>query len=46
MLASGCMENQHSKGKETVVIHVHFKHANLLAVGDTTAHITETPPEN
>ena len=34
MLASGCIENQYSK--EKVVINVHFKHANLLAVGDTT----------
>ena len=36
ILASGCIENQYSKGKERVVINVHFKHANLLAVGDTT----------
>ena len=36
ILASGCIENQYSKGKEKVVINVHFKHANLLAVGDTT----------
>ena len=36
MLASGCIENQYSKGKEKVVINVHFINANLLAVGDTT----------
>ena len=33
--ASGCIENQYSKGKEKEVINVHFKNANLLAVGDT-----------
>ena len=36
MLASGCIENQYSKGKEKVFINVHFIDANLLAVGDTT----------
>ena len=36
MLASGCIENQYSKGKEKVVINVRFINANLLAVGDTT----------
>ena len=36
MLASGCIENQYSQGEEKVVINAHFKHANLLAVGDTT----------
>ena len=36
MLASGCIENQYSKGKEKVVINVHFINSNLLAVGDTT----------
>ena len=35
-LASGCIENQYSKGKENMVINVHLKNANLLAVGDTT----------
>ena len=33
--ASGCIADQYSKGKEKVVINVHFKNANLLAVGDT-----------
>ena len=36
MLASGCIDNQYRKGKETVVINIHFKDANLFAVGDTT----------
>jgi len=36
MLASGCIENQYRKGKEQVVINVHFKKKNLIAVGDTT----------
>ena len=36
MLASGCTENQYSKGKEKVVINVHFINANLRAVGDNT----------
>ena len=36
MLASGCIENQYRKGKEQVVINVHFKKTNLIAVGDTT----------
>ena len=36
MLASGCAENRYGKGKEKVVINVHFINANLLAVGDTT----------
>lgn len=36
MPASGCIENEYGKGKENVLIHVHFKNANILAVGDTT----------
>ena len=36
MLASGCTENQYSKGKEKVVINVHFINASLRAVGDNT----------
>ena len=36
LLASGCIENQYGKGKEKVVINVHFINANLLAVGNTT----------
>ena len=36
MLASGCIENQYSKGKEKRVSNVHLINANLLAVGDTT----------
>ena len=36
MLASGCTESQYSKGKEKVVINVHFINANLRAVGDST----------
>ena len=36
MLASGCTESQYSKGKEKVVINVHFINANLRAVGDNT----------
>ena len=36
MLASGCTENQYSKGKEKVVSNVHFINANLRAVGDNT----------
>ena len=36
MLASGCNENQYSKGKEKAAINVHFINANLLAFGDTT----------
>ena len=36
MLASGCIDNQYSKGKEKVVINIHFKDANLFAVGGTT----------
>ena len=37
MLASGCIEHQYSKGKEKLVMNVYtLKHANLLAVGDTT----------
>ena len=36
MLASGCTESQYSKGKQKVVINVHFINANLRAVGDST----------
>ena len=36
MLASGCTENQYRKGKEKVVINVHFLNANPRAVGDNT----------
>ena len=36
VLASGCIDNQYSKGKETVVTNVHFEDANLFAVGDAT----------
>lgn len=36
MPASGCSANEYGKGKENVLIHVHFKIANTLAVGDTT----------
>jgi len=36
MLASGCIENQYSKGKEKVVTNAHCINANLLAVVDAT----------
>ena len=36
MLASGCTENQSSKGEDKVVITVHLINANLRAVGDNT----------
>ena len=47
MLASGCIDNQYSKGKEKVVINIHFKDANLFVVGNTTyayeASLTSNP---
>jgi len=36
MLASGCTENQSSKGEDKVVINVHLINANLRAAGDNT----------
>ena len=36
MPASGCIENQYSKGKEKVVTNAHRINANLLAVVDAT----------
>ena len=33
MLASGCIENQYSKGKEKVVINVHFILQTSLLLG-------------
>ena len=36
MPASGCIENQYSKGKEKVVTNAHCINANLLAAVDAT----------